>query len=89
MNFDLRFPIGLLFSFYGALLSIYGLATNGSDVYKRSLDININIEWGLVMLLFGVAMLWMAWRSRKRAAEELKQSGDSSKRKLPSETTTK
>jgi hypothetical protein len=89
MNFDLRFPIGLLFSFYGALLSIYGLATNGSDVYKRSLDININIAWGLVMLLFGVAMLWMAWRSRKRAAEDLKRSENSPKGKQPSETTTR
>lgn len=63
MNFDLRFPIGLMFSFYGVVLVGYGLVTKGSEIYKRSLDININLTWGLVLLVFGVAMLWLA---RKR-----------------------
>jgi hypothetical protein len=89
MNFDLRLPIGLLFSFYGALLSIYGLVTNGSDQYKRSLDINMNIAWGLVMLFFGVAMLWLAWRSRRRESQAAEQSRDTTKRNLPPETTKK
>ncbi len=63
MNFDLRFPIGLMFSFYGVVLVGYGLVTKGSEIYKRSLDININLTWGLVLLIFGAAMLWLA---RKR-----------------------
>mgnify|MGYP001019156282 CR=1 FL=1 len=63
MNFDLRFPIGLMFSFYGVVLVGYGLVTKGSEIYKRSLDININLTWGLVLLVFGAAMLWLA---RKR-----------------------
>ena len=33
-------------------------------IYKKSLDININLVWGLVMLVFGAAMLWLAMRAR-------------------------
>ncbi len=66
MNFDLRFPIGIMFSFYGLLLSGYGLFTNGDQaLYERSLNININLGWGLVMLAFGVAMLLLSRRGRK------------------------
>jgi len=66
MNFDLRFPIGLLFSFYGVVLCIFGLATSGSDIYKRSSDLNINLVWGLVLLAFGAWMLLLArWAKTK------------------------
>jgi len=66
MNFDLRLPIGLLFSFYGLLLTIYG-AISDSQIYERSLNINMNLRWGLVLLVFGAAMLFLAWRARGRA----------------------
>ena len=70
MGLDIRWPIGLMFSLVGALLVIYGLAT-GSDteVYRRSLDININLRWGLVVLAFGAFMLTMAWRASTKPAE--------------------
>jgi hypothetical protein len=70
MGLDIRWPIGLMFSLVGALLVIYGLAT-GSDteLYRRSLDININLRWGLVVLAFGAAMLTMAWRASTKPAE--------------------
>jgi hypothetical protein len=68
MNFDLRLPIGLLFSFYGLLLTIYG-AISDSKLYERSLNINMNLDWGLVLLVFGVAMLFLAWRARGRASK--------------------
>jgi hypothetical protein len=65
MNLDLRLPMGLMFSIFGAMLSAYGL---GSDraIYVKSLGINVNLWWGLVLLAFGVAMLALAARSRKR-----------------------
>ena len=71
MGLDIRWPIGLLFSLVGALLVIYGLAT-GSDteVYRRSLDININLRWGLVVLAFGATMLALAWRGSRQPAEQ-------------------
>jgi hypothetical protein len=52
MNIDLRFPLGLLFIVFGGLLTLFGLLTDRA-VYERSLFINVNLWWGLVMLLFG------------------------------------
>ena len=65
MKFDLRFPIGLLFSFYGALLAIFGLCSD-AKVYERSLGININLWWGIVLLAFGLGMLVLALRGRAK-----------------------
>ena len=72
MGLDIRWPIGLMFSLVGALLVIYGLMTgsNDRDVPKRSLDININLIWGLVLLVFGAFMLLMAWRGSKAAGSQ-------------------
>jgi hypothetical protein len=63
MNLDLRMPIGLMFSIFGAMLSLYGL-TSGSAIYVRSLGINVNLWWGLVLLAFGLVMLGFAMRAR-------------------------
>jgi hypothetical protein len=67
MGLDIRWPIGLMFSLIGAMLVVYGLVT-GSDaeMYKHSLDINVNLRWGLVLVVFGVAMLTMAWRGAQK-----------------------
>ena len=69
MGLDIRWPIGLMFSLIGALMAIYGAAT-GSDAekYKRSLDININLYWGLLLFVFGAIMLLLAWRGRAEGA---------------------
>lgn len=56
MRFDLKIPIGWLFSLYGALLALYG-ALGDPAQYNRSLGINVNAAWGLVLLLFGIALL--------------------------------
>ena len=67
MNFDLRLPIGILFSLFGAILAIFGAITrNDAKLYEKSLAININLVWGLVMLVFGVAMLAFALRGRSK-----------------------
>lgn len=65
MNFDLRLPIGILFSFYGAVLVFYGWM-GSKEVYQRSLGINVNLWWGGVLLVFGVAMLLLVWRAKQR-----------------------
>ena len=63
MGFDIRLPIGLMFSIFGVLLAGYGLLTSGSEMYARhSLGLNINLWWGLAMLAFGVVMLLLARR---------------------------
>ncbi|MDP3774773.1 MAG: hypothetical protein Q8Q85_10965 [Gemmatimonadales bacterium] len=65
MNLDLRLPIGLMFAIFGALLTVYGL-TSDAAIYARSLGINVNLWWGLVLLAFGLVMLAFAIRARKR-----------------------
>jgi ABC-type Fe3+-siderophore transport system permease subunit len=62
MNFDLRFPLGLMFSLFGAMLALYG-ALSERAIYAKSLGLNVNLGWGLVLFVFGVSMLWM---SRKK-----------------------
>jgi hypothetical protein len=70
MGLDIRWPIGLLFSLVGALLVIYGLATvSDAEIYQRSLGINVNLRWGLVLLVFGGSMLLLAWRASHQPPE--------------------
>ena len=68
MGLDIRWPIGLMFSLVGLLLTIFGFATKGdAEMYQRSLDININLIWGIILLLFGAFMLVMAMRKKDDA----------------------
>jgi hypothetical protein len=60
MNFDLRLPIGILFSLFGLILVGFGVFTKGSEIYTKSLGHNINISWGIVLLVFGAVMLVLA-----------------------------
>jgi len=66
MNLDLRIPMGLLFTLVGLILSVFGLATQGSDIYIKSLGINANLDWGLVLLVFGVLMFILGRRGQKK-----------------------
>jgi hypothetical protein len=69
---DIRYPIGGLFTVLGLLLTGYGAATAGNvGAYERSLSVNVNLWWGLVMLAFGAVMLWSAWRGWGRATARL------------------
>jgi protein-S-isoprenylcysteine O-methyltransferase Ste14 len=66
MGLDIRWPIGLMFSLIGVMLTLYGLFTgSNAELYKRSLDINVNLYWGMLLLVFGGAMLITAWRGSK------------------------
>jgi hypothetical protein len=66
---DIRLPIGGLFVVLGLLLAGYGVATNGdAERYARSMAVNINLWWGLVMLVFGALLLLLARRSSRRKA---------------------
>ena len=63
MGLDIRWPIGLMFTLIGALLAIDGAVVK-SD-HALSLGININLIWGIILLVFGVLMLAGAARGRK------------------------
>ena len=71
MGLDIRWPIGLMFSLVGLLLTIYGFATKAdAEMYQRSLDINIHLIWGIILLLFGGFMLVMAMRKKPNAGPD-------------------
>jgi len=67
MGLDIRWPIGIMFTLLGVLLIITGLIHGGD---ARSLNININLWWGLVLLVFGVLMLLGAVRGSKKKNED-------------------
>jgi hypothetical protein len=56
MRLDVRVPVGLMFATMGVLLAGYGLAADRA-IYARSLGININLIWGVVMLATGICLL--------------------------------
>ena len=60
MQLDLRLPLGLLFVLLGMLLAADGLVTG-----VRVGGINVNLWWGLVLLLFGSGALYLARRFRR------------------------
>ena len=63
---DIRIPIGLMFSILGILITIFGFLTRSdSGMYQRSLGINVNLIMGVIMLLFGLVMLWLSQRKKK------------------------
>ena len=66
MGLDIRLPIGLMFSLFGLLLIVYGFISDKA-IYHRSLGINVNLGWGVVLLIFGVVMLVLGRRGTATA----------------------
>ena len=67
---DIRLPMGLMFAIIGAIITVYGLMTQGSEIYaSHSLGINVNLWWGLVMFAFGVIMLLLSFGKKKPASD--------------------
>jgi multisubunit Na+/H+ antiporter MnhG subunit len=59
MGLDIRIPIGAMFALLGALLTVYGLISD-PGIYTRSLGMNVNLWWGIILLVFGIIMLVLA-----------------------------
>ena len=66
MNFDLRLPIGIMFSVFGVILVVFGAVSDKAIYEAHSLGININLIWGAVLLVFGACIL--AWRAGVKPA---------------------
>ena len=62
MGLDIRWPIGLMFTLIGVLLTGYGALKASAS---QSLGININLIWGIVLLVFGIFMLLGAIKGKK------------------------
>jgi len=61
---DVRIPIGGMFTVFGVVLIVFGIFSDKA-LYERSLGINVNLWWGLVLLVFGLVMLWLAYRASR------------------------
>ena len=57
MHVDLRYPIGLLLTTYGAILVVQGVL-----VHTMVLGLNVNLYWGAVMIVCGLGALYLARR---------------------------
>lgn len=81
MKFDLRIPMGLMFTFLGVILATWGIKTNDNvALYARSLGMNINLWWGLILIAFGVTIYIISQRA-KRALDEQPKSAQQKKSK--------
>jgi multisubunit Na+/H+ antiporter MnhG subunit len=63
MGLDIRMPIGLMFTVIGALLTLFG-AIGDKTIYQRSLGVNVNLLWGVVLLIAGI--LFLVFASRRK-----------------------
>jgi hypothetical protein len=61
MHLDLRYPIGLLLTTYGVILAVEGVI-----VRATVLGLNVNLYWGVIMLVSGLGALYLA-RRRSRS----------------------
>ena len=57
MRLDLRYPIGLLLTTYGAILAVHG-----AIVQAMVLGLNVNLYWGVIMIACGLGALFLARR---------------------------
>ena len=70
MNLDVRLPIGMMFTVFGVMLTGFGLISDDA-IYARSLGINMNLRWGVVLLAFGLIMLAFAARAERQRRTSL------------------
>jgi hypothetical protein len=64
MPLDLRLPLGLLFTVLGAVLAGAGVLSDA-----RAHGVNVNVWWGVVLILFGTGSLALAGLRRRRARD--------------------
>jgi hypothetical protein len=69
MGIDIRLPIGILFSLLGVILTAYG-ALGDTSRYQQSLGVNINLNWGIILLVFGVLMFLLGRRGMRAGPQK-------------------
>jgi hypothetical protein len=65
MPLDIRIPIGVMMGLMGLMLAGYGLL-GPHDIYARSLGINVNLVWGIVLVAFATVLLVLGARGKGR-----------------------
>ena len=66
--FDLRLPLGWLFTLVGVLLVVASVLPASENVTAGNVSgREVNLVWGAVLIWFGLVCLWFARRERKRS----------------------
>ena len=64
---DPRIAMGMFFTLTGTILTAFGLSTReNAEVYAKSLGIDVNLWWGLALLVFGIVVLTLGRRGQMR-----------------------
>jgi hypothetical protein len=61
---DLRIPIGGFFTVLGVILLALGLFA--PQLHAALTTVNVNLECGCVMTVFGLFMLLLSWRAARK-----------------------
>lgn len=69
MGLDIKIPIGMMFSIFGIILTIFGITTIDNEMYEISIGKNINLISGIGMLIFGIFMLLISDLFKKKKKE--------------------
>jgi hypothetical protein len=70
---DVRIPMGMFFTMTGTILGAFGLATRGNTaMYAKSLGIDVNLWWGIALLVFGIAVMTVGRRGQAEAERSTK-----------------
>ncbi len=73
MFYDARISMGMLFTLIGTILTAFGLATRtNTALYAKSLGIDANLWWGLVLLVFGIVALTLGRRGQMKMEKKRK-----------------
>jgi hypothetical protein len=64
MPLDIRVPIGVMLGLMGLLLAGYGMFGDQA-IYARSLNLNINLIWGSVLVVAAAILLYLGTRKRR------------------------
>jgi hypothetical protein len=73
--FDLRIPLGWLFLIVGCLLILSGFSAPVTND-GVSLGVNIDLVWGVVLLISALICLWFARKSARKRAAGLRPSAE-------------
>jgi hypothetical protein len=73
MGIDIRVPLGALFALLGLLLTAFGIFGDKA-IYSQTLGIDVNRDWGIVLIVFGVINLILGLRGQTKG-EVLSEGG--------------
>jgi hypothetical protein len=71
IHVDARIAVGMFFTLTGTILAAFGFSTRDRvDAYIKTLGIDANLWWGLVLLVFGIVMLAFGRRGQMKMEKD-------------------